>query len=1088
MGVGQNWLKPSPIQRGRGGTLLSSCRGGRTCAVQPGPRVSTSGVPPRPGVSPPAAAFRARMASVVGFLLYWAASLSAARGPAGLAWGGPEQPSVDDTRASPCSSWLLERIGRKRRRALTTFLNTSWSRQSAIPLPRRRDRLPTRHPRWHGWPAHGVRFGEASHPGPHSGTPVGGERQHVRERSPPRGQGPMQVDTRVFCPVPTCPCADPLRARGWRSVHTMQSHIDAHMAGSISGDVPAAWLAQHNRQRCAVCGLSVACRFGIHPTCRPEARAAMAGHMHDTEPGTDSLPSILEIHGSNTPTLRRVPHAARHSWSKALTRALALAHHHNTEAAWKQLLMLPQAVLDAPPRGGKKHHKALAAYTLDRLARWHEGERMALWTSRHSPPKPRRQSRTSQQRRELATGLAREGWDGKACAALLAEGLCPETPATVDALKCLHPQQPHLQPPDPQQMPPCADITPETVAAALRSFPAGTSPGPTGLRAQHLLDASSPGDTDCFIHALTQVVLLLARGHAPASVAVGLAGAGLVAVPKPSGGVRPIAIGEILRRLVGKCLLRQIRDEVRTSLWPAQVGVCVPAGAETAVHTARAWVHRHGNSAGKAVVKLDFHNAFNTISRAAVLQAVQARFPGLTRWAWWCYGGHTCLRFGSSTLTSAGGVQQGDPLGPLFFALAIQALAEELQQGVDLAVFYLDDGLLAGDIAAVSAALTHLQHRAASLGLTLNLHKSEVIAVGSTSPADLDGHFPAALLYTATGASRVMRNFELLGAPIGDDAFCAAHTVGRVEAAERLLDGIADLEDPQIGLRLLRRAAGHSRLAHNLRCAAPGPQGRALRHFDDLVRTCFETLTGLHPDAAEWEQATRGLGHGGLGLRSTVRDSAAAYLASVGGCSVACTQLDPHYSAIADSHAASALSTYNQVLGTASPLTLETAFSLRQKALTLKLDIASWERQLASSTVAGRAVLLSEAEPGARAFLAALPSGRTRIEPALFTTELGHRLGMTEALQDGWCPQCDSVLDRFSYHAAVCVAGGERVQRHNALRDLLHWWLDVAGLKPEKENPDSFCHTDLMIAWLSDALPTFSCRPMLALQPPLTLP
>jgi hypothetical protein len=274
-----------------------------------------------------------------------------------------------------------------------------------------------------------------------------------------------------------------------------------------------------------------------------------------------------------------------------------------------------------------------------------------------------------------------------------------------------------------------------------------------------------------------------------------------------------------------------------------------------------------------------------------------------------------------------------------------------------------------------------------------------------------------------------------------------------VEAAERLLDGIADLEDPQIGLRLLRRAAGHSRLAHNLRCAAPGPQGRALRHFDDLVRTCFDTLTGLHPDAAQWEQATRGLGHGGLGLRSTVRDSAAAYLASVGGCSVACTQLDPHYSAIADSHAASALSTYNQVLGTASPLTLETAFSLRQKALTLKLDIASWERQLASSTVAGRAVLLSEAEPGARAFLAALPSGRTRIEPALFTTELGQRLGMTEALQDGWCPQCDSVLDRFSYHAAVCVAGGERVQRHNALRDLLHWWLDVAGLKPEKEKP-----------------------------------
>jgi hypothetical protein len=182
------------------------------------------------------------------------------------------------------------------------------------------------------------------------------------------------------------------------------------------------------------------------------------------------------------------------------------------------------------------------------------------------------------------------------------------------------------------------------------------------------------------------------------------------------------------------------------------------------------------------------------------------------------------------------------------------------------------------------------------------------------------------------------------------------------------------------------------------------------------------------------------------------------------------------------------LSTYNQVLGTASPLTPETAFSLRQKALTLKLDIASWERQLASSTVAGRAVLLSEAEPGARAFLAALPSGRTRLEPALFTTELGQRLGMTEALQDGWCPQCDSVLDRFSYHAAVCVAGGNGCSVTTLSETFSTGGSTLLASSPRRKNPDSFCHTDLMIAWLSDALPTFSCRPMLALQPPLTLP
>lgn len=71
------------------------------------------------------------------------------------------------------------------------------------------------------------------------------------------------------------------------------------------------------------------------------------------------------------------------------------------------------------------------------------------------------------------------------------------------------------------------------------------------------------------------------------------------------------------------------------------------------------------------------------------------------------------------------------------------ALAEEPQQGVDLALLYLDDGLLAGDIAAVSAAFAHLQHRAAALGLS----KSKVVAVQATSPSDLDGRFPVPLLY-----------------------------------------------------------------------------------------------------------------------------------------------------------------------------------------------------------------------------------------------------------------------------------------------------------------------------------------------------
>ena len=124
-----------------------------------------------------------------------------------------------------------------------------------------------------------------------------------------------------------------------------------------------------------------------------------------------------------------------------------------------------------------------------------------------------------------------------------------------------------------------------------------------------------------------------------------------VAVPKAKGGLRPI-VGELLRRLTGKCLLEAVREAARDFFWPAQVGVAVPAGAEKAVHATR------------VLVKLDFANAFNCIDRGAVLQRARDHFPSLARWATWCYGQPSRLQFGDHGLSSTCGVQQGDPLGP----------------------------------------------------------------------------------------------------------------------------------------------------------------------------------------------------------------------------------------------------------------------------------------------------------------------------------------------------------------------------------------------------------------------------------------
>jgi len=712
--------------------------------------------------------------------------------------------------------------------------------------------------------------------------------------------------------------------------------------------------------------------------------------------------------------------------------------------------MLPKCVLCSPRRGGRKHQRTAAAFTIERLKRWNDGERASLWASRPQPQRPHGRDMTAEQKRDFATGLAREGFDKKACTALLSHGLCDHSQATVAALRALHPTSAAPVVPALESLPLAPGFDVDAVTQALRRFPSDTAPGPSGLRVQHVLDAVGHGVG--LLDQLTAVVNLLAQGRACPSIAPLLAGAGLVALPKPSGGIRPIAVGELLRRLTGKCLMQAVRPEARDHFWPAQAGVAVPGGAEAAVHGLRAWVSRHAASHDLVVVKVDFQNAFNTVSRDVVLQQARDKFPALARWSTWCYQHATNLQFGDTVLQSNSGVQQGDPLGPLLFAAALHPLAAALRTtALDFSVFYLDDGVLAGPIDAVTAALSQLQQAAGRVGLVLNSGKSEAIAVGMTSAAAIAAKLPSQLVSTSDGNNRILRDFEFLGAGIGGPEYLQRHATGRVEGARKLLEAIGALEDPQVALRLLRASAGYARLVHTMRCCPPAGHETALEQFDYLVQECFSSFTGLHVEASAWQQASRGLGQAGLGLRSTKVHAPGAYLASVGACARLCGELDGGYWLDHSGDVAAALSALNACLDPTQQLTAAAALGLTQKDLSRRIDGAGWQAQLHATSAVGKATLLSEATPGARAFLTCAPSGRTRMEPAVFVAEIRVRLGIAEAAADTWCPKCDAILDTHGYHAGMCMAGGERTLRHNALRDLVHSWAERGCLRPERE-------------------------------------
>ena len=84
--------------------------------------------------------------------------------------------------------------------------------------------------------------------------------------------------------------------------------------------------------------------------------------------------------------------------------------------------------------------------------------------------------------------------------------------------------------------------------------------------------------------------------------------------------------------------------------------------------------------------------------------------PELLPWVSWCYDSHPLLWHPLGQISSESGVQQGDPLGPLLFALVLQKLISNVEadeECVDLLyqAWYLDDGALAGNRPAVLRAV-----------------------------------------------------------------------------------------------------------------------------------------------------------------------------------------------------------------------------------------------------------------------------------------------------------------------------------------------------------------------------------------------
>ncbi|KAL6505584.1 hypothetical protein OROHE_022963 [Orobanche hederae] len=412
----------------------------------------------------------------------------------------------------------------------------------------------------------------------------------------------------------------------------------------------------------------------------------------------------------------------------------------------------------------------------------------------------------------------------------------------------------------------------DAIFQCIKSFPKGTSCGRDDLRAQHILDAlCGEGSTvsNDLLFAIALVVNLWLGGRCPMSLAEFVASAPLTPLLKPDGGIRPIAVGSIWRRLVSKVAMKGVGKDMARYLNDFQFGVGVSGGAEAILHSANRVLSNRHEDGSMTMLNVDFSNAFNMVDRSALLREVRVRCPSISLWVEFLYGQAARLYLGDGHIMSATGVQQGDPLGPLLFALVLHPLIHRVRDNCNLLLhaWYLDDGTIIGDSHEVAKALDIIREAGPGLGMVLNICKTEIFWPSCNGSQLREDLFPSEI-------GRPLLGMKLLGGAVSrDEDFIKELSKKRASRAIELMHLLPQLRDPQSELLLLRSCMGIAKLFFGLRMCQPTLMEEAAVLFDKELRKAVEDIMvggGPFFGDLQWRVASLPIRVGGLDLYSVV--------------------------------------------------------------------------------------------------------------------------------------------------------------------------------------------------------------------------
>lgn len=403
-------------------------------------------------------------------------------------------------------------------------------------------------------------------------------------------------------------------------------------------------------------------------------------------------------------------------------------------------------------------------------------------------------------------------------------------------------------------------LTKDDILAELSTLPRLSAPGFTGWTYE-LIQQLLYGEASCIdlVVQLFNYMLLGRMSHGDLWFM-----SKLIPVEKGDGqkGIRPLVVGDVWYRVLARIIARSVREDAEKALAPFQLGVATRGACEGLGHVANlfdAHIFEESNSEiDLCILSIDFRNAFNSIHRSAIYSELIKVFPKLVPLFKFAYGMEYPIYFsdGTSVCVSGTGIRQGDPLGPLYFALGIQEILRRSATNGSARVFaYLDDINLFGNLTDCLSAYDRIRKDASKIGLILNPSKS---VIHSKLQPDFS-NFPYHPTWSQDG-------IKILGVPVGNGDYVRTVVQHKLEKASAVLPAIQELE-PGLGLSLINQCI-NVRPIFIARTIIPSVVKDHLMHFDTKIDLCLAKLC-KHEQLNEVSASVRHLpvDRGGIGVR-----------------------------------------------------------------------------------------------------------------------------------------------------------------------------------------------------------------------------